>query len=111
MTGQEERSSPTWRPKGDFNPQVAFEVINSHNAQPGAGSDGLRFLHLQYIIRNTSAPALKPSGGGLWMSRTLSLPSFESSSCSQTSRPQGENATRFVWDDVEAPYCSRDYEK
>ena len=30
---------------------MAFEVINSHSALSGAGTDGLRFSHLQTIIR------------------------------------------------------------
>ena len=101
VTESEEGSGPTWRPEGEFNPQVAFEVINSRNALSGAGSDGLRFSHLQSIIRTqfgqeTSAPASKPSGGGWWMNLTLSRRSFRSSSCSQTSRPWEKNATRFV---------------
>ena len=45
----EEGSGPKWRPEGEFTPQVAFEVINSRNALSGAGSDGLRFSHLQSI--------------------------------------------------------------
>ena len=51
MTEPEEGSGPTWRRWGEVNPQVAFEVINSRNALSGAGSDGLRFSHLQSIIR------------------------------------------------------------
>ena len=51
VTEPEEGSGPTWRPDGEFNPQVVFEVINSRNALSGAGSDSLRFSHLQFIIR------------------------------------------------------------
>ena len=51
VTEPEEGSGPTWRPEGEFKPQVTFEVINSRNAQSGAGSDGLCFSHLQCIIR------------------------------------------------------------
>ena len=51
MTEPEEGSGPAWRPEGEFYPQVAFEVINSRNALSGAGSDGLRFSHLQSMIR------------------------------------------------------------
>ena len=51
VTEPEEGSGPTWRPEGEFNPQVAFEVIYSHNILSGAESDGLRFSHLQPIIR------------------------------------------------------------
>ena len=47
----EEGSGPEWRPEGEFDPQVAFEVINARNALPGAGIDGLRFSHLKSIIR------------------------------------------------------------
>ena len=47
----EEESGPKWRPEREFDPQIALEVINSRNAQSGAGSDGLRFSHLQSIIR------------------------------------------------------------
>ena len=50
-TDQEEDSVPNWRPEEEFDPQVALEVINSRNALSGAGSDGLRFSHLQSIIR------------------------------------------------------------
>ena len=48
---QEEGSVPNWRPEEEFDPQVALEVINSRNALSGARSDGLRFSHLQSIIR------------------------------------------------------------
>ena len=37
VTESEEGSGPTWRPEGEFNPQVAFEVINSRNELSGAG--------------------------------------------------------------------------
>ena len=43
----EEGSSPKWRPDEEFDSQVAFEVIPSRNAWSGAGSDSLRFSHLQ----------------------------------------------------------------
>ena len=46
LTEPEEGSGPTWRPEGELNPQLAFEVINSRNALSGAGSDVLRFSHL-----------------------------------------------------------------
>ena len=49
--GQEEGSVLNWRPKEEFDPQVAVEVVNSRNALSGAGSDGLHFSHLQSIIR------------------------------------------------------------
>ena len=39
-------SGPKWRPEGEFDPQIALEVINCRNALSGAGSDGLRFSHL-----------------------------------------------------------------
>ena len=47
----EEGSSPKWCSDEEFDPQVVFEVINSRNALSGAGSDGLRFSHLQSIMR------------------------------------------------------------
>ena len=47
----EEGSGPNWRPEEEFDPQVALEVINSRNAFSEAGIDGLRFSHLQSIIR------------------------------------------------------------
>ena len=50
VTEPEEGRGPTWRPEGEFNPQVAFEVINSRSALSGSGSDGLRFSHLQSIV-------------------------------------------------------------
>ena len=99
VTEPEEGSGPTWRSEGEFNPQVAFEAINSRNALSGEGSDGLCFSHLQSIIRTQFGQehsASKPSGGGWSMNLTLSRRRFGNSSCSQTSRPWGENATRFV---------------
>ena len=47
----EEGGGPNWRPEEELDPQVAVEVINSRNALSGAGSDSLRFSHLQSIIR------------------------------------------------------------
>ena len=47
----EEGSDPNWHPDEEFDPQVTFEVINFRNGLSGAGSDGLRFSHLQSIIR------------------------------------------------------------
>ena len=47
----EEGNGPNWSPEEEFDPQVAFEVINSRNALSGAGSDGLPFLHWQSIVR------------------------------------------------------------
>ena len=47
----ENGSGPKWRPEGEFDPQVALEAINSQNALPEAGSDGLRFSHLKSIAR------------------------------------------------------------
>ena len=61
----EEGSGPNWRPEEEFDLQVTLEVINSRNALSSTGSDGLRFLHLQSIVRtgaNNSELALKPSG-------------------------------------------------
>ena len=55
------------------------------------------------LANNTSAPASMPSGEGLWTNRKLEF------SCSQTSHPWGKTAARYVWDDVEAPYCGRDH--
>ena len=40
-----------WRLDENCDPQVTFEVINSRNALPGAGSGGLRFSYMQRIIR------------------------------------------------------------
>ena len=45
------RECPNWCPEEEFDSQVALDVINSRNALSGAGSDGLRFSHLQSIIR------------------------------------------------------------
>ena len=50
-TEPEEGSVPNWRPEEEFDSQVALDVINSRNALSGVGSDGLRFSHLQSIIR------------------------------------------------------------
>ena len=35
VTESEEGSGPTWRPEGEFNPQVAFGVINSRTIRSG----------------------------------------------------------------------------
>ena len=48
---QEEGSVPNWRPEEEFDPQVAIEAINYRSALSGAGSNGLRFSHLQSMIR------------------------------------------------------------
>ena len=50
-TELEEGGVPNWRPEEGFDSQVALDVINSRNALSGVGSDDLRFLHLQSIIR------------------------------------------------------------
>ena len=47
----EEGSGPKGRPEEEFDPQVALEVKNSRNVLSGVGSDGLRFSHVQSIIR------------------------------------------------------------
>lgn len=36
VTEPKEGSGPTWSPEAEFNPQVAFEIINSHSALSGA---------------------------------------------------------------------------
>ena len=51
VTEPAEGSGLTWRPEAECNAQVAVQAINSHNALPVAGSDGLRLSHLQSIIR------------------------------------------------------------
>ena len=50
-TEPEEGTIPNLRPKEEFYSQVGLDVINSRNALSGVGSDDLRFLHLQSIIR------------------------------------------------------------
>ena len=52
-TEPEEGSVPNWCPEEGFDSQVVLDVINSRNALSGAGSDGLRFSHLQSIIRTS----------------------------------------------------------
>ena len=104
MTEPEEGSGPTWRPEGEFNPQVAFEVIYSHNILSGAESDGLRFSHLQPIIRTKFGQEYFGAGIEAFSRRMVNEPdAFPPefwellTSCSQTSRPWGENAALFVW--------------
>ena len=101
MTEPEEGSGPTWRPEGEFNPHVAFEIINSCNPLSEAGSDG---LWLSPLLSNRIefgqehfGAGSKPSGGGLWMNLTSSRRSFGSSFCSQTSRLWRVNVAWFVW--------------
>ena len=47
----EEGSGLKWCPEEEFDPKIALEVIKSRNALSGAGSDGLRFSHIQSIAR------------------------------------------------------------
>ena len=93
----EEGSGPKWRRDEEFDPQVAYEVINSRNALSGAASDGLRFSHLQSIIktgfgREKLALVLRPSGGEL---STIQVPTRRSSGSSSyilTLLPWAKNA-------------------
>ena len=62
MTEPEEGSGPTWRGEREFSLQMAFDVINFHNALPGAGSNGLRFSHLQSIIKTQFGQDLSSAG-------------------------------------------------
>ena len=99
---QEEGSVPNWRPEEEFDPQVTLGVINSRNALSGAGSDGLRFSHLQSIIRTgfgreNSELALKPSGEELSMIQTPSRLNSGSCSCNPTSLPWVKNAAPCAW--------------
>ena len=87
VTEPEKGSGPTWRPEGEFNPQVAFEVINSRNALSGVGSDGLRFSHLQSIIRTQFGQEHFGAGIEAFWRRMVDEPDafppeFGSSSCS-----------------------------
>ena len=93
--------APRGAQREQFNPQVAFEDINSCNALSEAGSDGLRFSHLQSIIRTQFGQEHFGAGIEAFWRRMVDEPnafrrSFVSSSCIQTSRPWGENAARFV---------------
>ena len=73
MTEPEEGSGPPWHPGGEFNPQVAFEIINSSNTLSEAGSDCVFRTHNPSsgpnVTKDTSAPASKPSAGGSWMDK------------------------------------------
>ena len=71
----EEGSGPEWRPEGEFDPQVAFEVINARNALPGAGIDGLRFSHLKSIIRTDFGREKNGTGIEAFWSRIIGDPS------------------------------------
>ena len=71
----EEGSGPKWRPDEEFDPQVAFEVMNSRNALFGAGSDGLRFSHLQSIIRTGFGREKFGTGIEAFWRRTIDDPS------------------------------------
>ena len=102
VTEPEKGSGPTWRPEGEFNPQVAFEVINSRNALSGAGSDSLRFSHLQSIIRTQFSQ--KHFGAGIeasWRRMVDEPDAFPSEFwelfLQSTSRPWQKNAAQFVW--------------
>ena len=70
----EDGSGPKWRPDGEFDPQTALEVINSRNALSGAGSDGLRFSHLQSIIRTSFGREKFGAGIEAFWRRTIDDP-------------------------------------
>ena len=75
VSDMEEGSGPKWRPDEEFDPQVAFEVMNSRNALFGAGSDGLRFSHLQSIIRTGFGREKFGTGIEAFWRRTIDDPS------------------------------------
>ena len=100
----EEGSGPNWRPEEEFDPQVVLEVINSRNALPGAGCDGLRFSHFscsQYSGLGSGGKktklALKLSGEESSMIQLPSRLNSGSSSSNPTSRPWVKNAASCAW--------------
>ena len=116
VTEPGEGSGPTWRSEGDFNPQVAFEVINPCNALSGAGSDVLRFLHLQSITRTQFGQEHFGAGIEAFLRRIVHEPDafppeFLGAVCAvKPHGPGGEMPPGLCLDDMEAPYCCRDYE-
>ena len=83
MTEREEGSGPTWRQKGEFNPQVTFEssTLATHYQERGMTVCVFRTNSPSpghNLAKNTSASTLKPSGGGLWINLTLSRRRFGS---------------------------------
>ena len=70
----EEGNGPKWRPEGEFDPQITLEVINSRNALSGAGSDGLRFSHLQSITRTSFGRAKFDAGIEAFWRRIIDNP-------------------------------------
>ena len=108
----EEGSGPNWRPEKEFDPQVALKVFNARNALSGAGSDGLRLLHLQSKIRTgfereNLGAGIEASGEKISMIQTSSHLISCSSSCNPSS-PQNHRPVS-VGDDVKASYCGRDH--
>ena len=53
---------------------MAIEVINSRNALSGAGNDGLRFSHLQSIIRAQFCQEQFGAGIGAFWKRMVDEP-------------------------------------
>ena len=69
------RECPNWCPEEEFDSQVAPDVINSRNALSGAGSDCLRFSHLQSIIRTGIGREKFGAGIGAFWKRIFGDPS------------------------------------
>ena len=102
VTEPEEGSGPARRPEGEFNPHVAFEVANSRNALSGAGSDGLRFSHLQSIIgtqfgQEHFGAGIEAFWGWIVDEPDAFPPEFWETFLQSNLMPLGENASRFVW--------------
>ena len=103
VTEPAEGSGLTWRPEAECNAQVAVQAINSHNALPVAGSDGLRLSHLQSIIRTQFGQYDFGAGIGVFWWRIVDEPdAFPPEIWElflQSNRPR---------DGLEAPSCGRD---
>ena len=101
VTEPKEGSGSTWRPEGEFNPQVTLEVINSRNARSRAASDGLRFSHLQSIIRTQFGEEHFGAYIEAFWRRMVDEPDafppeFWELFLQSNLSPWGENAARFV---------------
>ena len=114
VTEPEGGSGPKWRPEGEFNPHVDFEIINSRNALSGAGSNGLCFSHLQSIIRTQFGQEHFGAGIEAFWRRTVDepdvfLPEFWELFL-QSNLTAGKMPPCLCGDGVEDSYCGRDYE-
>lgn len=103
VTEPEEGSDSTGRPERELNPQMTFEVSNSHNALPGVGDDGLHCSHLQSITRTPFGGENFGAGIDAFCGKMADEPDAVPSKliakyfCRKISRPSGGKSAWFMW--------------